>query len=116
MHDVVVIGDQLYGDVGDVIGTHGFYVDVTPPDPLHEELVTAAVAEIAENRAAIEQAKGHADAHPPNRHRRGFRVAEVAISGHQRKLRILAEQLLTDFAELIYEETLPSRPPSTTCC
>ena len=29
----------------------------------------------------------------------------MAISGHQRKLRILAEQLLTDFAELIYEET-----------
>ena len=58
VHSVVVIGDQLHDDEGTVVGTHGFYVDVTPPDPVHEELVTAAVAEIAENRAAIEQAKG----------------------------------------------------------
>ena len=32
VHDVIVIGDQLYDDDGDVIGTHGFYVDVTPTD------------------------------------------------------------------------------------
>ena len=30
VHSVVVVGDQLYGGDGTVIGTHGFYVDVTP--------------------------------------------------------------------------------------
>ena len=58
VHEVVVIGDQLYDEGGELIGTHGFYVDVTPTDAITEELVSAAVAEIAENRAAIEQVKG----------------------------------------------------------
>jgi PAS domain S-box-containing protein len=56
---VVVVGDQLHDDQGGVIGTHGFYVDVTPlRDREREELVTAKLAEIAEQRASIEQAKG----------------------------------------------------------
>ena len=61
VHSVVVIGDQLYDEDGELIGTHGFYVDVTPTDAITAELVSAAVAEIAEiaeNRAAIEQVKG----------------------------------------------------------
>jgi hypothetical protein len=109
VHSVVVIGDQLYDDGGELIGTHGFYVDVTPPGALHEELVTAAVAEIAENRATIEQAKGmlmliyrvDADA--------AFDLLKWRSQESNVKLRILAEQLLTDFAGLTYEETLPSR-------
>src|SRR6266481_9508 len=41
VHDVVVGGDQLYDDQVGVIGTHGFYVDVSPPhDPLGEDVVT----------------------------------------------------------------------------
>jgi PAS domain S-box-containing protein len=30
VHHVVVVGDELHDNQGDVIGTHGFYVDVTP--------------------------------------------------------------------------------------
>jgi PAS domain S-box-containing protein len=56
---VVVVGDQLHDDQGAVIGTHGFYVDVTPlQDQVREDLVTAKLAEITEQRATIEQAKG----------------------------------------------------------
>src|SRR5271155_4215793 len=58
VHQVVVVGDQLHDDQGAVIGTHGFYVDVARPDQVQEQLVTAKLAEIAESRAAIEQAKG----------------------------------------------------------
>jgi hypothetical protein len=59
VHYVVVVGDRLYDGRGAVIGTHGFYVDVSRlPDPEHEDRVTAKLAEIAENRAAIEQTKG----------------------------------------------------------
>jgi hypothetical protein len=109
VHSVVVIGDQLYDDGGELIGTHGFYVDVTPSGALHAELVTAAVAEIAENRATIDQAKGmlmliyrvDADA--------AFDLLKWRSQETNVKLRILAEQLLTDFGELTYEETLPSR-------
>ena len=52
-------GDRLYDDEGTVVGTHGFYVDISRlRDPDQEDLVTAKLAEIAEHRAAIEQAKG----------------------------------------------------------
>jgi hypothetical protein len=58
-HQVVVVGDQLTDDRGAVIGTHGYYVDITPAsDRAHEDLITARVAEITQHRAVIEQAKG----------------------------------------------------------
>ena len=112
VHSVVVIGDQLYDEDGELIGTHGFYVDVTPTDAITAELVSAAVAEIAEiaeNRAAIEQVKGmlmlvyrvDADA--------AFELLKWRSQEANVKLRILAEQLLADFAGLTYEETLPPR-------
>jgi PAS domain S-box-containing protein len=59
VHQVVVVGDQLTDDEGEVTGTHGYYVDITPTsDRAREEIITARVAEITENRAVIEQAKG----------------------------------------------------------
>jgi hypothetical protein len=59
VHHVVVVGDQLTDHQDVVIGTHGYYVDITPArDNLDQDLVTAKVAEITEHRAVIEQAKG----------------------------------------------------------
>jgi hypothetical protein len=59
VHQVVVVGDQLTDNEGAVMGTHGYYVDITPTsDRAREELITARVAEITEHRAVIEQAKG----------------------------------------------------------
>ena len=59
VHQVVVVGDRLTDHHGAVIGTHGYYVDITPTsDRAREEIITARVAEITENRAVIEQAKG----------------------------------------------------------
>jgi hypothetical protein len=109
VHSVVVIGDQLYDEGDELIGTHGFYVDVTPTDGAAAELVSAAVAEIAENRGPIEQAKGmlmlvyrvDADA--------AFEVLRWRSQDANIKLRILAEQLLADFTGLPDAETLPSR-------
>ncbi|BBZ37957.1 PAS and ANTAR domain-containing protein [Mycobacterium conspicuum] len=58
-HQVVVAGDRLYDADGAVIGTHGVYVDISRlQDADYEERVAAKLAEIAENRAVIEQAKG----------------------------------------------------------
>jgi hypothetical protein len=59
VHHVVVVGDQLTDHQDVVIGTHGYYVDITPtPDRNADDLITAKVAEITEHRAVIEQAKG----------------------------------------------------------
>jgi ANTAR domain/PAS fold len=114
---VVVVADRLFGDTsGDgqaVIGTHGFYVDVTPSaQEVHQgqqELVTEAVAEIAEARGLIEQAKGmlmvvyRLDAES------AFELLRWRSQEANVKLRLLAEQITTDFVGLTYGESLPSR-------
>ncbi|OBK76715.1 PAS and ANTAR domain-containing protein [Mycobacterium sp. 1274761.0] len=108
VHDVIVIGDRLYDD-GEVIGTHGFYVDVTDTDRRREDEVSAAVAEIAENRAVIEQAKGMLMLIYRISDDSAFELLKWRSQETNIKLRVLAEQLLTDFAKLTYEEVLPPR-------
>jgi fructose-specific component phosphotransferase system IIB-like protein len=109
VHDVIVIGDRLYDDNGDVIGTHGFYVDVTETGRRREELVSAAVAEIAENRAVIEQAKGMLMLIYRISGESAFELLKWRSQETNVKLRVLADQMLADFAELTYEELLPPR-------
>ena len=58
VRSVVVVGDELHDERGRVIGTQGFYIDTTPDEREQQDLMTAHLAAIAENRAVIEQAKG----------------------------------------------------------
>jgi hypothetical protein len=109
VHHVVVVGDRLYDDGGAVIGTHGFYVDLTPMMDETQDMVTEAVAEIAENRGVIEQAKGmlmlvyriDADA--------AFDLLKWRSQETNTKLRVLAEQIAVDFLALEYNDPLPPR-------
>jgi hypothetical protein len=109
VHEVIVIGDSLHDDGGDVIGTHGFYVDVTNTGRSREELVNAAVAEIAENRAAIEQAKGMLMLIYRISGDSAFELLKWRSQETNVKLRVLADQVLFDFSQLVYEEVLPPR-------
>lgn len=52
---VVVAGDRLVDGSGALVGTSGFYVDVT--DSLHSD-ITNVLSAVADARARIEQAKG----------------------------------------------------------
>lgn len=54
-HTVVVVGDRMLAGNGEVIGTSGFYVDVT--DSLGSDISTV-LSHVAASRASIEQAKG----------------------------------------------------------
>ena len=110
IHHVVVVGDQIFDDAGLVVGTHGFYVDVTPAvNEAHDERVSEAVAEIAEARSGIEQAKGMlmlvyritADS--------AFELLKWRSQETNTKLRALAEQIVEDFIDLPYDEVLPAR-------
>jgi hypothetical protein len=109
MHEVIVVGDKLHDDRGVVVGTHGFYVDVTPDEGFHQETINAAVAEIAESRSVIEQVKGmlmliyRIDAN------RAFDLLRWRSQETNIRVRRLAEQLSTDFLTLTYDETLPQR-------
>jgi hypothetical protein len=111
IHHVVVVGDQLFDDVGDVIGTHGFYVDVTPSiREAHDERVTEAVAEIAEARSGIEQTKGMLMLIYRISDESAFELLKWRSQETNTKLRTLAEQIAKDFLALPYDEVLPSRP------
>ncbi|HET7667635.1 MAG TPA: PAS and ANTAR domain-containing protein [Mycobacterium sp.] len=59
VHVVVVVGDRWIDDAGDVIGTTGFYVDVTNEFEADvRRSLDEVVATIAANRAVINQAMG----------------------------------------------------------
>ena len=106
VREVVVIGEPLLDSAGDVIGTQGFYIDVTP---VREQLITDALAEIVDQRAVIEQVKGVL--------RVVYRIDDEAAFGVLRwrsqetniKLRELAEQLMTDFTGAGGGDELPAR-------
>nr|WP_090281663.1 PAS and ANTAR domain-containing protein [Mycolicibacterium komanii]CRL78356.1 putative PAS/PAC sensor protein [Mycolicibacterium komanii] len=108
VHHVVVVGDQLFDDGDQVVGTHGFYVDVTP-SLRHDRVFSAAVTEMAEARGPIEQAKGmlmlvyriSADS--------AFELLRWRSQETNTKLRILSEQIAKDFLGLNYDEELPPR-------
>jgi PAS domain S-box-containing protein len=108
-HEVVVVADLFRDKAGEVIGTHGFYVDVTFPPEQRETFISAAVAEIAANRAVIEQVKGilmmiyRVDADT------AFDLLKWRSQENNVKLRTLAEQLLTDFLTLRNDDTVPSQ-------
>jgi PAS domain S-box-containing protein len=58
VRSVIVVGDELRGEQGRVVGTQGFYIDATPDEREQQDQMTSQLAAIAENRAVIEQAKG----------------------------------------------------------
>ena len=96
---VIVVADTMTDPTGAVVGTHGFYVDITPAEDRDRERFSAAIAEIAENRATIEQAKGmlmavygiDADA--------AFGLLRWRSQESNVKLRLLADQVVHDFVE-----------------
>ena len=95
---VVVVGDQLNDDKGGVIGTHGFYIDVTPlQDQAREDLVTAKLAEITEQRASIEQAKGMLMVVYGIDDAAAFDLLKWLSQEANVKLRLLAERVCDDF-------------------
>ncbi|PXX07269.1 PAS domain S-box-containing protein [Mycolicibacterium moriokaense] len=107
--DVVVIGERLRDNTGEVIGSQGFYIDVTPTGEARETRITEAIAEITDNRAVIEQAKGalmyvyRVDAGA------AFDVLKWRSQETNIKLRDLAEQLLADIRTLKHDDSASYR-------
>ena len=98
VHQVVVVGDLLTDDQGAVIGTHGYYVDITPSsDRAREDLISERVAEITEHRAVIEQAKGMLMLIYGLDDDAAFDVLRWRSQSSNVKLRRLAERIVEDF-------------------
>ena len=105
---MVVIGERFHDDDGAVIGTQGFYIDVTPTAEARQSSISTALAEITDARGAIERAKGvlmyvyriDADA--------AFELLRWRSQQCNVKLRVLAEQLLDDIHTLTDDDSLPA--------
>lgn len=91
---VLVVGDRMTDEDGTVLGTTGFYVDLTDFDDSGS--INAAVAEFEAHRTVIEQAKGmlmmiyQLPAH------RAFDILAWRSQETNVKLRDIAVQLVTD--------------------
>jgi hypothetical protein len=109
VHHVVVVGDLLHGDDGTVIGTHGYYVDVTPLEQERQDEVTAAVTVIAEARADIERTKGMLMLIYGMDEASAFELLKWRSQETNVKLRLLAAQVATDFVDLAAGEHFPPR-------
>ena len=109
VHHVVVVGDLLREIDGTVIGTHGYYVDVTPSEREHQDQVTAAVAVIAESRADIERTKGMLMLIYGMDEPAAFELLKWRSQETNTKLRRLAAQIAADFVALSGSRELPPR-------
>jgi hypothetical protein len=90
------------------VKSHGFYIDVTRSDEAREASISAAVAEFAEHRACIEQAKGVLMQIYRIDSTAAFDLLKWRSQETNVKLRALAEQLLTDVRTLGRDDELAS--------
>ncbi|MFF0494104.1 PAS and ANTAR domain-containing protein [Nocardia sp. NPDC003482] len=104
-HQVMVVADRILDAQGGAVGTTGFYIDLTSTLAEAENAaVTAAVSELAEARAVIEQAKGVLMRMYRISADQAFRVLVWRSQETNVKLRVLAAQLMND---------LPMVPPAS---
>jgi hypothetical protein len=108
-HSVIVVADRFVDEKGEVVGTRGYYVDVTEAmeenrrDVLHE-----ALPKVVEARAEIEQAKGALRVVYGISDEQAFALLRWRSQQTNIKLRALATQLLTEF-ECLGAETASLR-------
>ncbi|WP_405168129.1 PAS and ANTAR domain-containing protein [Nocardia sp. NBC_01499] len=106
MRHVIVLGDTMTDDDGKVVGTTGYYVDLTETfDEQRQETLANALPELFEARAVIEQAKGVLMRVYRLNAEQAFRVLQWRSQETNIKLRTLATRLI---AEL---DSLPPAPP-----
>jgi PAS domain S-box-containing protein len=110
VHHVVVVGDLLRDVAGTVVGTNGYYVDITPLEQERQDEVTAAVTVIAEARADIERTKGMLMLVYGMDEASAFELLKWRSQETNVKLRLLAAQVAADFIALTSSEPLPTRP------
>ncbi|HEY2502588.1 MAG TPA: PAS and ANTAR domain-containing protein [Mycobacterium sp.] len=111
MHDAIVVADRIMDESGAVLGTAGYYIDLTDTFDearfeTRQEVLDEALPDLFENRAAIEQAKGVLIAVYRVSADQAFRVLQWRSQETNIKLRALAKQLVNEVVSL--------PPPSAT--
>lgn len=107
LHHVTVVGDVMRDGAGEVIGTQGFYIDVTSAQEAYEERISDAVAEVERRRAVIEQAKGMLGLVYGLDDAAAFELLKWRSQDMNVKLRDIAERVVVGFRAV----SMPDLPP-----
>ncbi|WP_327117172.1 PAS and ANTAR domain-containing protein [Nocardia sp. NBC_01730] len=101
VHHVIVVADTMNDERDQVVGTSGYYIDVTDTLEEHrQEALDDALPELYAARAVIEQAKGALMLVYGIGPEQAFRVLSWRSQETNVKLRALAERLVADLASL----------------
>jgi PAS domain S-box-containing protein len=107
VHDAIVVADRMLDESGAVVGTAGYYIDLTNTfDEARQQVLDTALPDLFESRAAIEQAKGVLMYVYRVSAEQAFRVLQWRSQETNVKLRALARQLLAEVAALPAPATL----------
>jgi ANTAR domain len=105
VHDAIVVADRMGDETGAVVGTAGYYIDLTATFvETRQVALDEALPDLVEARAVIEQLKGVLMAIYRVSVEHAFGVLRWRSQESNTKLRALAKQLIAEIA------TLP--PPS----
>ncbi len=100
-HHVIVVADRLLDDRGLVVGTAGYFIDVSGTlEENRQEILDDTLPELVESRAVIEQAKGVLMVVYGINAEQAFRVLQWRSQETNIKLRTLARQLVGEVPAL----------------
>lgn len=99
VHDAIVVADRVLDENGAVVGTAGYYLDLTATFVENrQEALDEALPDLFEARAVIEQAKGILMAVYRVGPEQAFGVLRWRSQETNTKLRSLAKQLITEMS------------------
>jgi PAS domain S-box-containing protein len=108
-HSIVVVGHLLRNGTGGVVGTQGFYIDLTDSERRSQERITQQVAEVTKGREVIEHAKGMLMAIYGVDGEAAFEILKTRSQNTNIKLHVVAERLVVAFKEIGASSHLPAR-------
>ncbi|WP_454197402.1 PAS and ANTAR domain-containing protein [Nocardia sp. Marseille-Q1738] len=101
VHHVILVADRMVDEAGEVVGTSGYYIDVTETLEEHrQETLDDALPELYAARAVIEQAKGALMLVYGISAEQAFRVLSWRSQETNVKLRTLAARLVAELPGL----------------
>jgi hypothetical protein len=99
-HSVIVVADRMLDETGAVVGTSGYYIDVSEELEENRLGVLHETRKVIAARAEIEQAKGALMLVYGINEEQAFELLRWRSQEHNTKLRALATQLVAELATL----------------
>lgn len=97
VHDAIVVADRMTDETGAVVGTAGYYIDLTDTfEQTRQKILDEKLPDLFESRAVIEQAKGVLMAIYRVSAEQAFGLLRWRSQETNTKLRALAKQLVDE--------------------